>query len=740
MIEDQGMDILDISNPASPTYLGSFQTAYSPWAIEAVGSIVYLADVQFAGYTTWLRAIDVSDSHNPTEVGVYHPASPGDYMVVTDLKFESNLLYMATYISQGTLLVLDVSNPSDPVLAGYDDRWSVAYALDAHKQIIYQAEIMGVTILRYTGSIPQNQFDLTVQSALPLQVLEYFDLVEDKPTAVKAVVCKSGSESVQHVPMQVKVGTTVISEFYVADKANTDENTGVLKSNNSAYPLNFGAGYGCKIVYFFGDRLTPTGNSFAVEVEVNPGGTIHELDRTNNTAVSDTLQVKKMSWGVLDPNLSFYYFRTDWAVNPNRTYENFYAEANSFIQAVYPVAPGQYHPVSLAGTRGDTSGSRGGDNHLSNIELNVWLMRTAVDMRLANPLADRYVAVVPEGWFAANTDYLTTPGIRNLMAGDLVLVEAGSSTRPNGTAYSTPAHEIGHSYGLPTGLPPFCGGEEYLDECHPGQISDGNPSGIGIWPGRRIPIGIADLPSFCFMSASELESYWVDPLDYAKLFNDHRSILSGQGPVSHTASPVLLASGTIHQNGVASLENWYTLPEGELTPLKPGPYTFEYQDSEGNVLHQVDFAIEFNMERAELDETGFVITLPLIPGTDKIQLKYNSLSVAQKTISANPPEVSITSPNDPGPFTQQMLVEWNGIDQDGDELTYTLLFSPDDGVTWEVIAGNMAATSSLWDLSGLAGGSQYLLKVIATDGFHSTQMVSESFSILQALHLPLILR
>jgi hypothetical protein len=161
------------------------------------------------------------------------------------------------------------------------------------------------------------------------------------------------------------------------------------------------------------------------------------------------------------------------------------------------------------------------------------------------------------------------------------------------------------------------------------------------------------------------------------------------------------------------------------------------------VLHQVNFDVPFTLEGSStpLTEAPFVFTIPYVAGTSKIIVKQSGVTKAEKVVSANSPMVTVTAPNGGETLKDQTTIQWSGSDADGNTLYYAVLYSADNGANWETLAANLTATSYTWDLAGLSGGSQYLVKVIATDGFNTGQDVSNApFAIAGQLYLPLILR
>lgn len=97
------------------------------------------------------------------------------------------------------------------------------------------------------------------------------------------------------------------------------------------------------------------------------------------------------------------------------------------------------------------------------------------------------------------------------------------------------------------------------------------------------------------------------------------------------------------------------------------------------------------------------------------------------------PTVSIVSPGPGELWTETHLAQWQAEDDDGDDLTFTLLFSPDDGATWRPVASGLTGTSVEVDSRQLEATSQARLRVIATDGFHTVHADSpQPFSVSEA--------
>ena len=71
---------------------------------------------------------------------------------------------------------------------------------------------------------------------------------------------------------------------------------------------------------------------------------------------------------------------------------------------LYPVAGSRFTPGKSTDFTGSTSLFRGSDGRLDSTELGlVGSDDPASQAKVAHPTADRFLAIVPQGWFAATT-------------------------------------------------------------------------------------------------------------------------------------------------------------------------------------------------------------------------------------------------------------------------------------------------------------------------------------------------
>jgi hypothetical protein len=107
--------------------------------------------------------------------------------------------------------------------------------------------------------------------------------------------------------------------------------------------------------------------------------------------------------------------------------------------------------------------------------------------------------------------------------------------------------------------------------------------------------------------------------------------------------------------------------------------------------------------------------------------------LAERQASDHSPAVTLTSPEGGGllGYGETINITWSGEDPDGDPLDYLLAYSSDRGDSWVPIADGLTSGSYSWDTAGLEPGSGYLLKVMASDGFHSAEGATDgTFSLI----------
>jgi len=158
-------------------------------------------------------------------------------------------------------------------------------------------------------------------------------------------------------------------------------------------------------------------------------------------------------------------------------------------------------------------------------------------------------------------------------------------------------------------------------------------------------------------------------------------------------------------------------------------YCLEAQDTGGTVLSGYCFDLTFrNYETGEAtDVDGFNLMLPYPSGVARIVLRKGAQQLAVQPVSAHTPTVTVLSPNGGEAWgaTGTYTIIWTASDADGNSLTYSVLYSP-DGSEWLPVGMGITQTQVAVNVAELPGGSAARVRVLASDGVHTTADESDA--------------
>ncbi len=277
-----------------------------------------------------------------------------------------------------------------------------------------------------------------------------------------------------------------------------------------------------------------------------------------------------------------------------------------------------------------------------------------------------------------------------------------------------------------------------------------------------IPDVYPDFMSYCWVPdpystvrdpvAAEPES-WISPYRWLNLLETLAvggavSAAAGESvsPIAGAAADgfdVFYVSGQVTSKGKGSL-NPITIQPGILSPSPiSGDYALEFENSLGDVVMTVPFMASFvNVEGEDRKTAFFNYTLPAVDDVQVVRLVRGADILDEIVVSDNPPVVNVISPNGGEVWNTVHNVEWSAGDADKDSLTFTVLYTPDDGASWFPVVFNLTETSFAVDSASLPGGSSAGFRVIATDGYNTTHDDSDGFFTVAAkvpdveIHLP----
>jgi len=100
-----GLQVIDVSNPANPVWLGTYNTSGFAYGVAVAGTVAYVAE-----HRVGVEAIDVTNPSQPVRLGDMIPAG----MRGNGGRWHSGLRGGLRW----GLQILDLSDPSSPVRLG----------------------------------------------------------------------------------------------------------------------------------------------------------------------------------------------------------------------------------------------------------------------------------------------------------------------------------------------------------------------------------------------------------------------------------------------------------------------------------------------------------------------------------------------------------------------------------------------------------------------------------------------
>lgn len=155
--QDVGLAIFDVSDPARPRRVGSYDTPGNPGYLDVIGNHVFLID-SISG----LLVIDVAAPENPVLVGRYAAANGMPLVVGTTV-------YLAN--SAAGLVIIDVANPVNPVFVGSYDTPGLAIAVSVSGRYAYVADFYSMLVIDISNPAqPLRVGEVAIPQALSIQV------------------------------------------------------------------------------------------------------------------------------------------------------------------------------------------------------------------------------------------------------------------------------------------------------------------------------------------------------------------------------------------------------------------------------------------------------------------------------------------------------------------------------------------------------------------------------------------
>jgi hypothetical protein len=300
----------------------------------------------------------------------------------------------------------------------------------------------------------------------------------------------------------------------------------------------------------------------------------------------------------------------------------------------------------------------------------------------------------------------------------------------------TLAHEVAHNFGRRhTNRADGCNANDAFTDW---SYADSTIQEAGFDPLTMQAVSAAshDIMSYCAPPIN----IWISPHTYKKLFEgqwapQQRSLAQAQ--------EYLLVSGILFAAGGGALEPAYHFSSVQTYGLpRPGEdacLVLQNQAAEELAAHC--FNVDFHNERTaeEMTQISFALVLPRPAGVAQIVLEHNATPAATLTASAQPPTITLSSPTANESWTALEQVAWQASDEDADPLTYSILYRPADAAPWVTVATGITQTNYTVNSQELAGGDGATIRVLVSDGFHTSFVDSPPFNVVDKGPQPLIL-
>jgi len=252
-----------------------------------------------------------------------------------------------------------------------------------------------------------------------------------------------------------------------------------------------------------------------------------------------------------------------------------------------------------------------------------------------------------------------------------------------------------------------------------------------------IPSNFPDFMSYC--QSGKLPTKWISPYRWTNIFNTlmpPASNLAAQAAAE--AQEVYYISGMIQDDGTGSLNPAFIQMGEPSLPAQPANAEIQLRGAKDELLGSMPFNVDF----LEDPEEPFTVTyfnlrvpVPTSASVAKNVMVYNDGTLDEIVISSNTPTVTVNPPTLAGQTLPAeglqtvgalLTISWTASDEDGDALSFTLLYSPDSGKNWFPIASNISGSSYEVDTSTLPCGAGGIFRVIVTDGANTSEDDSDA--------------
>jgi hypothetical protein len=148
---DNGLVIIDTSNPSNPVQVGYYNGSGSIIDVQVVGNIAYIADYGGTEYSG-LTILDISNPSTPIEIYRYWQYSINKVFVLNNTAFIGG--------NYGSISLVDISEPESPKRIGFSSWFGPTQALTISGSFLYAAA-KNNGLMIFSMSTVQNSITVT---------------------------------------------------------------------------------------------------------------------------------------------------------------------------------------------------------------------------------------------------------------------------------------------------------------------------------------------------------------------------------------------------------------------------------------------------------------------------------------------------------------------------------------------------------------------------------------------------
>lgn len=606
-----------------------------------------------------------------------------------------------------------------------------------------------VRLPRNAAAIPEIDMQVVaVEVSQGIQNLENdVNLIKDKRTGVRVQAVAPGSLFTHVDGVTAHLYRVNSSNQIIAGPLRPMQNTDWIRIHSIPIRDIFEGSF-----YFELPNDWVNDSSLIVRAEINPIRLPPEPSYTNNVMQSrlftmresPTMRLQMFMWGYyIGGTLHYPSLRVDGL------------QSQSWIRRIYPLAstPGGYTDPG-PGLRADM-------RYIYDDRMGREVMHTSEDCRdrdaddrafcaadMAN--AFNYAIRIAEGIPLSHRLYGMIP--RPVGGPSLRGYASFSKNHASGRAETGPAwdtdgtmadhymgHELGHTYDrYHPSVANWCGHSADDDDFPYANAAIGDGSMWGLDVGE---LGLTSrLPPRVFPN-----TLWTDNMAYCerRWFSDY-TVNGIYGDMTREAAmgpeydppPARAGENSLAVVGTISTESNPTVRFDNVSLWDgPGPYaaptgtqyTLRLVDSAGNPvathLFDGDSDDDFGF-------TAFGVVVPFVANTARVEIRTVSGNqlIGDYPLSSNAPAITnVRLMGASTPVSGTVTLAWDGVDADGDELSYDIYYSPDNGVSWQAHAIGIISDTFPLDTSRMGGSNTAMFRVIANDGARQGEGASPTF-------------